>query len=208
MLCLETIAPETLELLVRIQSLPEFAQMRLVGGTGLALHLGHRISVDLDLFGSWPQNANLHQALRSVGKTRKSSGSESGRLLFFYVDGVKVDCVMYDEYPWLEPVVEENGVRLAGVRDIAAMKVNAITNRGTRKDFVDLAFLLERFSLNEIFDFYMKKYSEASPALALRSLSYFVDAEMEPLPRMLKPFDWDEAQSRISAAVREMVRQA
>ncbi len=96
-------------------------------------------------------------------------------------------------------------MRLAGVRDIAAMKVNAITNRGTRKDFVDLAFLLERFSLNEIFDFYVRKYPEASPTLALRSLSYFVDAEMDPLPRMLKPFDWDEAKSRISAAVREMV---
>ena len=206
MLCLETIASETLALLVRIQSLPEFAQVRLVGGTGLALQLGHRISVDLDLFGSWPQDADLHQALRSAGETRKSSGSASGRLLFFYVDGVKVDCVTYDEYPWLEPAIEENGVRLAGVRDIAAMKINAITNRGTRKDFVDLAFLLERFSLNEIFGFYMKKYPEANPALALRSLSYFVDAEMEPLPRMLKPFDWKEAKSRISEAVREMVR--
>ena len=70
MLCLETIAPETLALLVRIQSLPEFAQTRLVGGTGLALQFGHRISVDLDLFGSWPQDADFHQALRSVGKTR------------------------------------------------------------------------------------------------------------------------------------------
>jgi hypothetical protein len=106
----------------------------------------------------------------------------------------------------LEPAIEENGVRLAGIRDIAAMKINAITNRGTRKDFVDLAFLLERFPLNEIFGFYMKKYPEANPALALRSLSYFVDAEMEPLPRMLKPFDWKDAKSRISEAVREMVR--
>ena len=206
MLCLETIAPETLALLVRIQSLPEFSQMRLVGGTGLALQLGHRISVDLDLFGSWPRGADLQQALRTVGKTRKSSGSASGRLLFFYVDGVKVDCVTYDTYPWLEPAVEEKGVRLASIRDIAAMKINAITNRGTRKDFVDLAFLLERFSLNEIFESYTKKYSEANSALALRSLSYFVDAEMEPLPRMLKPFDWDVAKARISESVRGMFR--
>ena len=80
------------------------------------------------------------------------------------------------------------------------MKVNAITNHGTRKAFVDLAFLLERFSMDKIFGWYGAKYAEASPALALRSLSHFVDAEADPLPRI-----WDEAKSRISAAVREMV---
>lgn len=205
MLHLDTIAPETLALLMRIQSLPEFAQTRLVGGTALALQFGHRVSVDLDLFGAWPQDANLFASLKQIGRVRKSSGSANGRLQFFFVDGVKVDCVAYDEYPWLEPPVEERGIRLAGVRDIAAMKVNAITNRGTRKDFVDLAFLLERFSMDEIFGWYCAKYPEASPALALRSLSYFVDAEADPLPRMLLPFDWDAAKAKVSAAVREMV---
>ena len=205
MLRLGTIAPETLALLTRIQSLSECAQTRLVGGTALALQLGHRVSVDLDLFGAWPPDVDLFGALKRIGKVRKSSGSASGRLQFFFIDSVKVDCVAYDEHPWLEPPVEERGIRLAGVRDIAAMKVNAITNRGTRKDFVDLAFPLERFSMDEIFGWYGEKYAEASPALALRSLSYFVDAEADPLPRMLLPFDWDEAKSRISAAVRAMV---
>ena len=205
MLHFETIAPGTLALLARIQSLPEFAQTRLVGGTSLALQFGHRVSIDLDLFGSWPLGTDLFETLKRVGKVRKSSGSANGRLQFFFVDCVKVDCVAYDEYPWLDPPVEGHGVRLAGLRDIAAMKVNAITNRGTRKDFVDLAFLLERFSMDEIFGWYGEKYAEASPALALRSLSYFVDAEADPLPRMLLPFDWDGAKSRISAAVREMV---
>lgn len=208
MLHLETIAPETLSLLTRIQSLPAFAETRLVGGTSLALQLGHRISVDLDLFGSWPPGADLLAALKSVGKTRKSSGSANGKLQFFSVDGVKVDCVTYDEYPWLDPPIEACGVRLAGIRDIAAMKINAVTNRGTRKDFVDLAFLLDRFTLPEMFDWYGEKYPDASPALALRSLSYFVDAETMPLPRMLSPFDWDKAKDRIRAAVRECVKGA
>lgn len=205
MLHLETIAPETLSLLTRIQSLPAFAQTRLVGGTSLALQLGHRISVDLDLFGSWPPDADLFAELKTVGKTRKSSGSANGRLQFFYVDGVKVDCVTYDDCPWLDRPIEEGGVRLAGIRDIAAMKINAITNRGTRKDFVDLAFLLDRFEFAEMFDWYGEKYSDASPALALRSLSYFVDAETMPLPRMLLPFDWNQAKDRIRSAVRECV---
>ena len=108
----------------------------------------------------------------------------------------------------LEPPVEESGVRLAGVKDIAAMKVNAITNRGTRKDFVDMARLLDDYSLEDIFSWYRAKYPAANPALAMRSMSYFVDAETMPMPRMLVPFDWDEAKARICTAVRKLVMSA
>jgi len=202
MLHLETIAPDTLSLLKRIQQLPEFSDTRLVGGTALALQMGHRISVDLDLFGEWPNDADLFAALKTVGSTRKSSGTPNGNLQFFYVDGIKVDCVTYSEFPWLDAPVIENEIRLASIRDIAAMKVNAITNRGTRKDFVDLAFLLNGNNTADIFQWYSMKYRDANPALALRSLSYFVDAEMQPMPRMLKPFDWEAAKIRIQAAVR------
>lgn len=206
MLHLETIAPETLSLLRDIQGQPEFAQVRLVGGTSLALQLGHRISVDLDFFGDWAEGADLFAALRRVGKARKDSGSREAKLQFYYVNGVKVDCVNYSEYPWIDEVVEEEGVRLASIKDIGAMKINAITNRGTRKDFVDLAFLLDSYPLKEVFSWYGEKYPEANPALALRSLSYFEDAEMEPLPRILLPFDWAQAKERISLAVRQIMR--
>jgi len=205
MLCLDTIAAETLSLLKRIQSLPEFANTRLVGGTALALQLGHRISVDLDLFGAWPDEANLSFALKGVGKVRKSSGTPDGRMQFFYVDGIKVDCVSYSEYPWLDNPVEESGIRLASVRDIAAMKINAITNRGTRKDFVDLAFLLGHFGVDEVFRWYEAKYQDANPALALRSMCYFADAETMPMPRMILPFDWEDAKKKIGESVRELV---
>jgi len=84
------------------------------------------------------------------------------------------------------------------------MKVNAITNRGTRKDFVDMARLLNDYSLADIFAWYRGKYPEANPALAMRSMSYFVDAETMPMPRMLIPFDWEEAKDRIRAAVRKL----
>ncbi len=202
MLHLETIAPQTLTLLQDIQKLPEFAQLRLVGGTALALQLGHRVSIDLDFFGDWGREVDLFATLRHIGKTRKESSGAKGRLQFFYVNGVKVDCVDYSEYAWLEPALEELNVRLAGVKDIAAMKINAITNRDTRKDFVDLAFLLDHYTLKEMFSWYCEKYPEATPVLALRSLSYFEDAEMEPLPRILLPFNWDEAKVRITKAVR------
>ena len=202
MLHLETIAPATLDLLRRLQSLPMLAETRLVGGTALALHLGHRVSVDLDIFGKWNYEEDLGLALSKVGRVEKESGTQSGKMAFFYVDDVKVDCVAYEEYAWIDAAVEESGVRLAGVRDIAAMKVNAVTNRGTRKDFVDVARLLDDYPLEEIFGWYQLKYPDANPALALRSLSYFVDAETMPMPRMLIPFDWEYAKERIRSAVR------
>jgi hypothetical protein len=108
-------------------------------------------------------------------------------------------------YRWLEPPVEEEGVRLAGVKDIAAMKINAITNRGTRKDFVDMARLLDAYSIEDMFAWYREKYPAANPALAMRSMSYFVDAETMPMPRMLISFDWEAAKDRIRAAVRQLV---
>ena len=124
MLFLKTIETQTLSLLNRIQALPELADTRLVGGTALALHLGQRVSVDLDVFGKWDYSKDLYSGLSSVGHVEKESGSPDGRMAFFYIDGVKVDCVSYEMYEWLEPSLEMEGVRLAGIKDIAAMKIN------------------------------------------------------------------------------------
>ena len=204
MLFLDAIEPQTLSLLKRLQALPGLADTRLVGGTALALQLGHRISVDLDIFGKWNYAEDLRSMFSVIGNTEKESGTPDGKMAFFYIDGVKVDCVSYDMYKWLEPPVEVDGVRLAGVKDIAAMKVNAITNRGTRKDFVDMARLLDDYLIEDIFAWYREKYPEANPALAMRSLSYFVDAETMPMPKMLIPFDWEVSKDRIRAAVRKL----
>ena len=204
MLHIESVEPSTLELLRRIQALPALAETRLVGGTALALQLGHRVSVDLDIFGHWDLKRNLEAEFSKVGPTEKHSGAVDAKLQFFDVSGVKVDCVTYDAFPWLAAPIEEDGVRLAGISDIAAMKVNAITNRGTHKDFVDMAFLLRTNTMTQIFKWYRQKYPTANPALAVRSLVYFVDAEEQPLPRMLVPFDWEAAKDEIRAAVRRL----
>ena len=205
MLHLEAIEPHALELLKRLQRLPALADTRLVGGTALALQLGHRVSVDLDVFGRWDYSVDMISLLGQVGNVEKQSGTPDGKMQFFFVDDVKVDCVSYDMYEWLEPPVEEGGIRLAGIKDIGAMKINAITNRGTRKDFVDLARLLDDFSLDDIFGWYQAKYPQANPARALRSLSYFVDAEAMPMPQILIDFDWDAAVEKILASVRNLV---
>lgn len=202
MLHLATLAPSTLGLLRRIQSQAAFADTRLVGGAALALHFGHRTSIDLDLFGSWEPLPPLELALSNCAASVMKTGGEES-LQFFTVDGVKIDCVTYP-YKWLRPAVVSDGIRLADIPDIAAMKLAAATNRGTRKDFVDVYFLLRKYSLRQMLDWYAEKYPDGNDYLVLRSLVYFDDAELEPMPNMLTPVEWKSVTKAIESAVREL----
>ena len=201
MLFLQAVEPATLALLKRLQASPFLSGTRLVGGTALALQIGHRRSVDLDLFGSWSPQDDLAKAVEKCGRTVREGGQ--GRMQFYRVDGVKVDFVTYTA-PWLDPPVEEDGVRLAGLRDIAAMKLFAVANRGSRKDFVDVHFLLSRFRLAEMVGWFREKYPDASLFPVFRSLVYFDDADNDFPPALLVPFDWDKAKADIRAAVEEL----
>ena len=202
MLHFETISTGTLDLLRQIQNNPDFAGTRLVGGTALALQIGHRTSIDLDFFGHTDlEPIEIHQELKAYGSV--SIRSSSRRIQRFVVNGVQMDLVEYD-YPWLDAPIISEGLRLASCRDIAAMKLSAITNRGTRKDFVDLAFLLEHFSLPEMLGFYASKFAGGSRFTVLKSLVFFDDAEEDPMPNMRIPFDWDAAKRRIAKAVADL----
>lgn len=199
MLHYETIHPDTLELLKKIQSLEMFKDARLVGGTALALQLGHRKSIDLDFFGS--VNASLQEIALELSKFASVTPlSESKLMRFLIVDGVKVDIVNYP-YSWIDEPVIENGVTLAGIKDIAAMKLSAITNRGTRKDFVDFYFLLNIFSFDDLIDLYIQKYSDIQLFATLKSLTYFEDAEQDPMPLMTSSLNWEDVKFRIVAEV-------
>lgn len=195
MLFYKTIEPGTLQLLKQLQANPLFQGERLVGGTALALQLGHRQSVDLDLFGSEPvESADIRDALWD--EHRLNVIKESRNINIYLIDGVKVDFVNY-RYEWIDDAVEENGIILAGIKDIAAMKIAAIVGRGTKKDFIDLYFLLRRFSLKEILDLYLQKYPDGSLFIAMKSLSYFEDAEPDPMPKMFEPVNWADVKDAI-----------
>ena len=122
MLHTETVLPSTLDILKRIQALPNVSELRLVGGTALALHIGHRKSVDLDLFGSFDENMSIRSLFLNAGYA--ADGSETGTVQTLKVNGVKVDFVNYP-YPWLNEGVSEDGMTLADIHDIAAMKLSA-----------------------------------------------------------------------------------
>lgn len=194
MLHRETIESNTLELLKSMMRIDVFAPLRLVGGTSLALQIGHRKSIDLDLFGDHTLNSvditnslPIELAIKSLHTTPSIN--------IYLINGIKVDFVKY-RYPWLEEVVESEGIRMAGKKDIAAMKLSAITGRGTKKDFIDLYFLLKEYRLAELIQFYLKKYRDGNEYLLLRSLAYFADADKGSVD-MIDPISWEEVKDEI-----------
>lgn len=200
MLSIQTIQPDTLELLKRLAAHPELRDTRLVGGTALALQYGHRQSIDLDFFGSLPQERDeLIAIAKQEGNVTVHNRSNS--ILQLVIDNIKVDFVDYSRYAWIDEPIQGDGFVLASDKDIAAMKVNAIIGRGTRKDFIDLFVLLQHYSLTEIMGFYKQKYPEFSEYRALLSMTYFEDAEMQDMPKMFIDTPWEEMKRTIVKAV-------
>lgn len=169
----------------------------------MALQYGHRQSVDIDMFGTFGSDADeMTECLKSIGQTQAIKVSE--RIRVYTINGIKVDFVDYGKYPWIDDVVTDNGLRLASPKDIAAMKINAIEGRGTKKDFIDVYFLLQHFSLKQLLDFYTKKYPEHSIFRALMSLTYYDDAEMQPMPKMFYDITWSRIKEKITSEVEKI----
>ena len=202
MLHLQTIHPDTLELLRKLSLLPELSQMRLVGGTALALQYGHRQSIDLDFFGEMTNAPDeIINKMSEFGDCVVLNNQKS--ILQLVVSGVKVDVIDYSLYKWIDSPVCENGLKLASIQDIAAMKINAIEGRGSRKDFIDVYMLLKKYSLDEILGFYKQKYPNYSIFRALLSLTFFEDAERESMPIMLIDDSWEQMKNNILSVVEE-----
>jgi hypothetical protein len=195
MLHIKSVSTELLELLTRLMRQEEFKDFILVGGTALALQLGHRISVDIDLFGSCEIDESVFlENLKENGNVQVLKKSKN--ILVCSVQGVKVDFVNY-KYPLLERPLENNHIRMAAMKDIAAMKINAIAGRGSKKDFIDIYYILRYFTLDEMIDLYLQKYNDGSEFLARKSLTYFEDAELEEMPLMFDNITWTEIKKTI-----------
>lgn len=168
----------------------------LAGGTGLALQLGHRVSEDFDFFRAsafFP--ADLYQALTRAGVVEVLQ--EDPRTLTALVESVKVSFFSVPD-SFLFPGLPFLFFEIAHPRDIALMKLVAISSRGSRKDFVDLYTILRGdLSLTQCFEWLPQRYGEGrlNAYHVLKSLTYFDDADREPMPRMLVPFDWEECKA-------------
>ena len=196
MLSFQTVLPDTLELLKTLMQMPELNGMRLVGGTALALQYGHRRSTDLDFFGE--STIELHDFMEVLKNHVEHVvlRNHSKRIYTFFLNGVKVDFVNY-LYPWIDLPVIDEPFRLASPKDIAAMKVNAIIGRGTKKDFIDIYYLLKHFSFDDLIHFYLQKYQDGSEYRALLSMAYFGDADSQPSPYIYEKIEWEKIKQRI-----------
>lgn len=184
-----------MDLLRRLMATESMQEFYLVGGTALALRYGHRTSVDLDLFTSNPFDSQaLAECLVRQFALQELTIHEN--TVSGVIGTIKVDCLAH-RYPLLFAVEEVDGIRLLASPDIGAMKLNAISNRGSKKDFWDYHELLKHFKREDLLSFYEKKYPHGSTWSLEKSLVYFDDAELEPDPLSLKGESWADVRSAI-----------
>ncbi|GAB3569969.1 nucleotidyl transferase AbiEii/AbiGii toxin family protein [Spirosoma luteolum] len=199
-----TVEPHTLELLTQLMQLPSLNRFALAGGTNLALRYGHRLSVDLDLF---TNQSFLTDELSKELLNRFPEAivtDESKNSISLFIRTIKVDLLAH-QYPLLQPYEFIGQIRFWSVQDVIAMKLNAVSGRGAKKDFWDVAELLNHFSLTDLLSCFTRKYINSDPGYVVRSLTYFDDAEEQADPISLNGMTWAAVRQSIIQAVRQLV---
>lgn len=191
----EALTPETQNAFRLVSGLLFIQRFYLAGGTGLALHLGHRYSVDLDLFS--PAEDAVGPDERAI---LRATLKEPSLAIVYDKDttfvanwrGVGIGFYRLDLYPLVQPPALLDNVPVASLPEIGAMKLAAIIDRGTRKDLVDLYFILQRVPLEDLFNVAAIKFARVRTFAisATRALAYFDDAEDLPMPQMLDRTPW------------------
>ena len=189
----KTLLPDTVRAIKLVSKIPAVKKSCLAGDIALALQLGHRISVDLDFFTQTDFDEKILERdllafpeFNKDGVAWKTIWGKIGKTKF---------SLFYYKYPLLDPTVEFSGIQLASTKDIAAMKIQALGDRGTKRDFVDLYFLSKIYSMDQMLNFYNQKYGDLKEKLyhLLRSFDYFEDAEKDPMPNLINDLSWDKA---------------
>jgi len=198
------ILPEGQLLLLKKLSKQSFIdEFYLAGGTGLALQIGHRRSIDFDFF--IPDDfdtSDIIAKLIKIGKYQRDN--EEKNTINGSLNNLRISFFGY-KYKVIDDLKFYNRIRLAGLKDIAAMKLEAIAGRGSKKDFIDLFFLLKQFSLDEVFSFHSRKFGTGlnNQYHHLKSLVYFIDADAEAMPVMIEKLDWSYVKKQIVSCVRQ-----
>jgi hypothetical protein len=200
MLRKKTVEKGTLDLVKRLMQDEKFKAFNLVGGTALALKIGHRKSIDIDLFSTQSFNASdIAHHVATVYNAVSVNAITNG--VFCFINDVKID-ILAHQYTLVEELEILDGVRLVSLLDISAMKLNAIYNNGTRlKDFVDINALLEYFPLQQMLQACEKKYPDISIAMVKKALLHHQDIQfLEPIEYIGREIKWDEIAERLQKA--------
>lgn len=177
----------------------------LAGGTGCALQLGHRLSYDLDFFIPTDfETSKVRGNLERIGNFLLEQDSPDTLLGKF--NNLKISFFTY-KYKLLFPIKDYLGVKVADLIDIGCMKLDAIGSRGIRRDFIDVYFICREgiITVDELIKFYIKKYNIKNTIHLIKSLIYFKDAEDTPIPKMLKPCNWNEVKRFFEGEVIRLV---
>jgi predicted nucleotidyltransferase component of viral defense system len=189
--------------LFEVLSSEEFIQnFYLAGGTCLALQIGHRQSINFDFFIPADfKTSDIVNRLTTIGRYER--GNEEKNTINGILNGIRISFFGY-RYGIIDKLETYHHVRLAGLKDLAAMKLEAIAGRGSKKDFIDLFFLLKQYTLEEIFSFHSQKYGIGlgNQYHHLKSLVYFTDAEDDAMPLMIVPLDWNSVKDQIITCVK------
>ncbi|GGH03108.1 nucleotidyl transferase AbiEii/AbiGii toxin family protein [Mucilaginibacter phyllosphaerae] len=203
MLRKETVEPATLELLNKLVSIKELQQFRLVGGTALSLFYGHRKSIDLDLFTDSQFEKDLLVETLNDNFDRIITTNDRSKLIYqCIINNVKVDFVAVKD-PFLYPAQIVDNIPFADIKDLIALKLNAVKGRGVKKDFWDIAKLLQFFSFDDQFQYYHDRYPYDDTFAVIRSVVYFTDAENTIDPECLDGMTWDKVKITITKALDE-----
>lgn len=196
-----TLDEATYHLLQHLFKVPHIRKnFALAGGTALALQLGHRKSIDLDLFSRTAfLPAETEGVLMSISDWQFRAMAINENMLYCMIDNIKCD-FLFDPYPQIDPPLESDQIRLYSVADIAAMKLKAISGRGSKKDFFYLYALLTHYSWEQLQEWFISKYGDAQLFYMYKSVQYFEDANQDPEIVGLKKFaiPWEEVKQIIT----------
>jgi predicted nucleotidyltransferase component of viral defense system len=208
MLQYRTVEPDTIRILKELMEVEGLQEFYLVGGTALALYYGHRLSVDLDLFSTTKfENESIIKALEKNIKGFAYRNSNNPIGVFGFIDNVKVDLVNYYHHKMIAEPIVEDGIRLYNLKDILAMKIAAILKRGVKKDFWDIAELLQHFTVQDCIDCYTRKFPTQQLIISIpNAMTYFIDAEESEEPVSLKGQTWEGIKKFIGKKVSEYLK--
>jgi hypothetical protein len=192
------ILPENQRILLEKMAKEEWiSSFYLAGGTALALQIGHRQSIDFDFFTEFDfPNDKIIENLLRLGNFNLFS--EERNTLHGELNNIKISFLGY-KYPLLRPPDNFYSLKIACVFDIAMMKLSAISGGGTKKDFIDLYYILRSYTIEMLISEYHNKFgtSVSNGYHLLKSMAYFDDAENDPMPIMKEKIDWNEIKKHI-----------
>ncbi len=210
MLQYTTVLPATLELLKVLMQKKCLANFNLVGGTSLSLQIGHRLSIDIDLFtiNDFDTSEIVLELKEDLHFDIVQQNPNTLTLNIEYPINsnqfIKVDILKYP-YPLLNAIIKIDGIRLLSIEDIIPMKLSAVSNRGAKKDFYDIYFLLDKYSLKEMLELFSKKFPNINHFHLIKSLTYFNTADEDANPKVFKKLSWEQVKEKIVKASTELL---